>query len=191
MKRIRTWRAEKIWKDCEKVAAANPGLQLSGLPPWLRAKKIGALSGALRTRLLDRMMGPEGEALESGIVKPDYRFLRSTGEGGKNYVPFEAAAGILGTGKRALDFLVARHGDVYRRIGRYLEGWQVPRGYLEEMRRKRGFALVRMKYEKLAREGQKRRPMKRVPQVMTHPIKAKRPQAMRIAGRSRRPRRHR
>ena len=88
LKRIQTWRAAKIRRDCEKVAAENPNLMISGLPPWLRAKKIGTLSAALRNRILDYMTGPEGRALESGILKPDYRFLRSLGDKAeKNYVP--------------------------------------------------------------------------------------------------------
>jgi hypothetical protein len=55
--------------------------------------------------------------------------------------------------KKAFDLLLCHHSDVFRRIGIYEEKWYLPNLYLKEIVEKKGFDLVALKYESLARNG--------------------------------------
>ena len=65
----------------------------------------------------------------------------------------DKAAHFLGMSKKAFDLMVANHRDIFKGIGIYEKKWYVPDLYLEELLRKEGFNIIRVKYEFLAKNG--------------------------------------
>jgi hypothetical protein len=153
LKRIATWRAREIRKDCEEIINERPGLKIKAVPSFFRAEKIKGLLRTLKHHLMGRMMGAEGLELERKILTPDYRLSYAPRDGHQGLVSFEHVFLRLGMSKRAFDLLVANHGDILKRIGIYVKGWKIPKSYLEALLEKEDFQLVREKYEWLARTG--------------------------------------
>jgi hypothetical protein len=69
LKRIASWRAEKIKKDCEKLIGQRPEIQLVSLPRSMSQMKMSQLLVVLRALLVAKML--EGEGLFRPIIQQD------------------------------------------------------------------------------------------------------------------------
>ena len=61
--------------------------------------------------------------------------------------------------RRAFDLMVARHCEIFRSVGKLSQRWYLPDLYLRELSRKRELSLISARYELLAKEQRRPRPI--------------------------------
>lgn len=152
LKRIASWRAEKIREACDQAIMENKSFPLRSLPARHFAAKIGTLVSALRSIVVHRMIADKSLYLERLVMTPIYHSREEYESGGHGFVTLQEAAIFLGMKQRAFDLLVAAHRDIFSRIMTYDKKWLIPDLYLEELSQNREFSLVKAKYELLAKK---------------------------------------
>lgn len=152
LKRIAVWRAEKILKDCQKLIAAKPRIPVTALPTRFSEKQWKKLTAALEQMIVARMSSKEKILFEKQVLKPLYHARSDYESNGHAYVDLHEAAGLLDLSERAFGLLMAAHSEVFKQIGRYDGKWLIPDLYLSELSARKEFALVKAKYEWLAKK---------------------------------------
>jgi hypothetical protein len=153
LKRIASWRAQKIKDDCNEFLKNRLDLPLRSIPKSYAKLRISGLLSFLRGYLVDKMTDAEDRPDEKTILTP-YRYHKEEYEKEEyGYTSVDNAARVVGMSKRAFDLLLCEHSDIFKRIGIYDEKWYLPNLYLREVVEKEGFDLIRLKYEFLARNG--------------------------------------
>ncbi len=153
LRRIASWRAQKIKDDCNEFLQNRLDLPLRSVPKSYAKLRVGGLLSFLRGYLVDKMRDAEDRPDEKTILTP-YRYHKEEYEKEEyGYTSMENAARVLGMSKRAFDLLLCEHSDIFKKIGIYDEKWYLPNLYLKEIVEKKGFDLVVLKYESLARNG--------------------------------------
>ena len=152
LKRIASWRAEKIRADCDQAIRENKDFPLRSLPARHFAAKIGTLVSALRSIVVHRMIADKSLYLETLVMIPKYHSREEYESGGYGFVTLQEAAILLGMKQRTFDLLVAAHRDTFARIMTYDKKWLIPDLYLEELAQNTNFSLVKAKYELLAKK---------------------------------------
>ena len=156
LKRIASWRAQKIKDDCEEFLRSRVDLPLQSIPISFAKTRLDGLFSFLRGYLVDKMIDAEDRPDEKAILTP-YLYQKEEYEKEEyGYTSVDNAARVLGMSKRAFDLLLCEHSDIFKRIGIYDEKWYLPNLYLKEVVEKEGFDLIRLKYESLARNGRSR-----------------------------------
>lgn len=117
-KRIASWRAVKIFDDCDRFIRRTPGLLLSDLPRSRQKMVIQPLLWVLIARSARRLSEREGIIFEKQILSPLY----SSDEYKKQYygfTEFDRVFRILGMRKKAFDLMVTNNCEMFRKAGRY------------------------------------------------------------------------
>ncbi len=149
-RRIASWRADKIMKDCDAFIRQRPDLPIASLPRSQRQKWIGYLLAVLNAGMGHRLMTQEGLSLEKRILNPEHG-QATYNEQNYGFTEFDMASRALGMRKKAFDLMVSRNCEIFRRIGKYSKRWYLPNLYLKELSTKDDFHLVTIKYELMAR----------------------------------------
>lgn len=150
-KRVASWRAAKIFDDCDRFIGQTPQLPLSVLPPSRQKIAIRSLLRVLVTRTARLLSEQEGIIFEKQILSP----LHSRDEYKKQdygFTEFDRVSVTLGMRKKAFDLMVAKNCELFRRVGRYDKRWYLSDLYLKELSEKAFFELVSAKYEMMAKE---------------------------------------
>jgi hypothetical protein len=151
-KRVATWRAEKIRRDCRAFIQEEPHLPLRALPRAVVEPLLDSLAQVLTARTAALLSREEGIRLEKQILRPS----RTSDEYKKQVYGFtrmDLAGKALGMRKAAFDLMVAENCEIFRKIGTYSRRWYLSDLYLKELVRKRHFGMITAKYEWLARKG--------------------------------------
>ena len=69
------------------------------------------------------------------------------------------ASRVLGMKRRAFDLMVAKNCEIFRSVGKFAQRWYLPDLYLRELSRKKEFRLISARYELLAKENCRPRPI--------------------------------
>ena len=153
LKRIASWRVQTIKEDCLKLIKHKPELSISSVPkPYLKISLNNLLS-VLTIRMISLMTNDKNGKFEKSILKPSYNSKEDYSLYEQKTISMDKAAHFLGMSKKAFDLMVANHRDIFKGIGIYEKKWYVPAFYLEELLRKEGFNIIRVKYEFLAKNG--------------------------------------
>lgn len=154
MKRIASWRAEKIKRTCNEMINNQPELALLTLPKYHLRIRIKRLLTVLKSYLIAKII-TGGDEIENHILMSE-RYRNKEYQTEKHgFISMEKAAYFLGMSKIAFDMLVAAHSEIFRRIGHYNKGWYLPYLYLKKIREKKEFDLIKAKYEILANDYEK------------------------------------
>jgi hypothetical protein len=152
LKRISEKRARKIQKDFELLFKQNPPVGLVSVPARHQAKVISGLLSVLCLGIVKRLIEGRNESYESTILQPSPQLLAEKEKTeARGFTPVGDVPEVLGMSREGFDRLLASHSDLFKRVGKYGGKWFFPDRYLEELFQKREFALVRVKYEWLAR----------------------------------------
>jgi hypothetical protein len=151
LKRVASWRAEKIRQECDRAVLEGGGIPLSALPRRHFELKIGFLEAVLKSLILERMIADKSLQFETLVMLPTYHSDEEFKSGGRGYVTLQEATNALGMKQRAFDLLVAAHREIFARIMKYETKWLIPEVYLQELSQNQDFSLVKAKYELLAR----------------------------------------
>jgi hypothetical protein len=153
LKRIASWRAQRIKEDCLNLIKQKPDLSISCVPKPYLSMVLANLFSVLTIRFISLMSEDKDCTFERSVLEPssssreDYRSFEQ-----KN-IGMNKAAHVLRMSRKAFDLMVANHRDIFRGIGIYEKKWHIPDLYLRELLRKEGFHLIKAKYEFLAKNG--------------------------------------
>jgi len=150
LKRIASWRAERIKEDCYRLIKENPTFKLRDIPGTYQKVILETMLSVLRSYLKKKVMEDESGILESFILAPSYDEDEFQTEK-YGITSMDQAAQALGITKTAFDLLVAKHSDLFRKIARYHEKWYLPSLYLKKLSERGRFSLVKAKYESMAK----------------------------------------
>ena len=150
LKRIASWRAQKIKDACSELINNKPELALETLPKSHTKMRIKKLLSVLKSYLIVRAIKDEG-GTERLILTPVYYYKEEYETEKYGSISMDKAAHFLGMSKVAFDLLVVEHSDIFRRIGTYNKEWYLPYLYLKKLKEKKGFDLIKGKYEVLAK----------------------------------------
>lgn len=154
LKRIASWRLEKIREDCEKVIKGRPDIRIMFLPKRYRTHRLKLLVDTLASVVVGRMLSEEAQTCEEDVLRPVYYTKMEYENRGHRYVTVEEGARILGMSEKAFGLVMAKHSDIFKRIGKYEKRWLIPDLYLIVIAQKHVFSFVRAKYEWLAKEAE-------------------------------------
>jgi hypothetical protein len=147
--RITHWRAEKISRDCKALINKKPEIPLTSLPEALLKQSVSALLSVLRLYLIIRLIEEDNSEYERLVLNPTLAAKEKTDS--QRYTAMEYAPSALRMSRRAFDLMVAAHSDLFKEIAIYDGKWHVPDGYIEDLREKKSFLILKNKYELLAR----------------------------------------
>lgn len=150
-RRIASWRARRISKDCTDFIRRHPQLAVRSLPTKYRVSIMCRLLQVLSARTADLLGQREGLVLEKRILAPAHarNEYKNVVHG---FTQFDQAPSALGMNKKAFDLMVSSNCEIFREVGRYAERWYLSDLYLKELPRKPHFDLITKKYEWLARK---------------------------------------
>ncbi|MBN1832305.1 MAG: hypothetical protein JW896_09360 [Deltaproteobacteria bacterium] len=155
LKRIATWRAQRIRDDCCLLVENRPDLKLSSIPKSCLKKRGHDFLRFMRLHTITRLAEDEAWRHEKEILTPN-SFVRDAYDSEKHgFIRIDHASFVLGMGKTAFDLMVSAHSDLFRTIGKYDEKtrkWYVPNLYLKELLTKQGFFLIKNRYTSLSKE---------------------------------------
>lgn len=149
LKRMASWRAQKIRDDCDAFITQRPDFPMLSLPKsyqkmWLN--KLLAVLVSYRTALL---IEHEDIVFEKRILTP-LHYSNEYKKRKHGFTRFDKASYTLGMRKKAFDLMVAKHCDIFRSIGTYSNKWYLSDLYLKELTEKKFFDLITAKYESMA-----------------------------------------
>jgi Mor family transcriptional regulator len=150
-KRIASWRAAKIFDDCDNFIRQTPELSLSVLPRSRQKMFIRRLLAVLVARTARMLTDREGIIFEKEILRPLHprdEYKKPT----HGFTQFDRVSGALGMRKKAFDLMVAKNCEMFREVGRYDKRWYLSDLYLKELSEKAFFEFVTAKYEMIAKE---------------------------------------
>lgn len=150
-RRIASWRARRISKDCADFIRLHARLAVRSLPSKYQVSLMCRLLQVLSARTADLLGRSEGLVLEKRILAPAYarNEYKNVVHG---FTQFDQAPSALGMNKKAFDLMVSSNCEIFREVGRYAERWYLSDLYLKELPRKPHFDLITKKYEWLARK---------------------------------------
>ncbi len=151
-RRIPDRQAERIWRDCEAFIQKNPDLPLRDIPAASQNRQIASLLSVLVLRTTDLLYRDEGILFEKEVLKPRYQKTVYVTEA-HGFTQVDMASSALGMKQKAFDLMVAMNCEIFKSIGMHDRRWYLPDRYLEEIRQKEPFGLIKAKYELLARTG--------------------------------------
>jgi hypothetical protein len=149
--RIATWRAEKIKADCDQLVRSMSDCPVLSLPRLYAQQSTAELFSSLRWRMIRKMLEDKSRTYEKMILTPSSSEMEAFGQG--NQISMSDVPPALGMGKKAFDLMVAENADMFRALVKYDGRWKLPVFYVNGLKEKGGFPIVKNKYEWMAREG--------------------------------------
>jgi hypothetical protein len=150
LKRVATWRAEKIRADCNELINNNPEIPIQAIPRPHRKARLGRLISSLKSFLVYKMEQRESIMYEKQVLTPSFYKGVRYGTETDALTSMDRASHVLEMSKKAFDLMVAHNREIFKRIGRYDGKWRLPTSYLQGLLEKQGFDLVKEKYEILS-----------------------------------------
>jgi hypothetical protein len=150
IKRIATRRAQAIMNDCHAFIEQHPDLPLLSIPKSCRDRWINRLLSVIKWQIITLLIHHEDLNFERHVLAP----LHSGDEYKKEHnglVLFDQASDFLGIGKKAFDLMVAKHCDLFRSVGTYINKWYLSDLYLKELSEKEFFDFLTAKYERMTK----------------------------------------
>lgn len=150
LKRIATRRAQTIKNDCDVFIGQKSDLPFLSIPKSYRDRWMNRLLSVLKYHIINILIQHEDLNLERDVLTP----LHSRDEYKKEHkglVLFDQASDFLGIRKKAFDLMVAKHCDMFRSVGIYINKWYLSDLYLKELSEKEFFDFLTAKYERMAK----------------------------------------
>ena len=157
-KRIANWRARKIWQDCDRFISQSPVIPLANLPPSRQRVQVQRLIDVMVARTAQLLSDKDGIAFEKRILRPSHTRVEYNNPY-HGFTPFDMASRVLGMKRRAFDLMVSKNCEIFRSVGKFAQRWYRPDLYLRELSRRKDFGLISAKYELMARDHHRQRPI--------------------------------
>jgi len=152
LKRIASWRAQKIKAHCNELIRKRSDIHLLSLPKSYLRTELNKFLSIIKTISIRKLMEDKSGSYEKTILTPLYYSREEYRMDKYGFTAMDKAPSVLGMSKKAFDLMVAEHSDIFRKIGRYeRKKWYLPDLYLKEISEKAGFDLIKSKYELMAK----------------------------------------
>jgi hypothetical protein len=104
----------------------------------------------LKFHLVNRLL-LEGEPVyEQAVLMPSHPIAEKDKTGHADLTKIDEAASVLSMEGKAFDLMVAKHSGLLRKLAIHKDQWCLPAWYVEELKDKKEFELIKAKYEILA-----------------------------------------
>ncbi|MDY6950093.1 MAG: hypothetical protein SWE60_01140 [Thermodesulfobacteriota bacterium] len=153
LRRIATWRAQKIRADCDELIGKMTEMKVASLPKSVIPRKMAELVAVFKSCLVAKLIRDENTVYERGILLAPSHDKEEYKKESFGFTPMDLAPTALGMSKKAFDVMVATHSDIFRRIARHDRGWYLSNLYIKALNQEEGFQIVKAKYALLARRG--------------------------------------
>jgi hypothetical protein len=150
LKRIATWRAQKIKEDCDKLVSKMTDIRLASLPQSVIPAKTAELISALKSCLVEKLIQDEDKTYERRILGAPSLDKEAFKKEVYGFTSMDHAASAFGMSKNAFDLMVAAHASIFRGIVRYDGRWYLSNLYIDALNREESFQIVKAKYACLA-----------------------------------------
>lgn len=151
LRRIATWRAQNIKKDCDELIGKIPQIKLASLPTSFIHTRISKLISVLKSCLIEKLIKDESGTYERLILATSSHEIEEYKREDHDFTRMDHAASALGMSKTAFDLMVATYADIFRKIAKYEGRWRLPNLYIKALNEEEGFPIVKAKYEFLAK----------------------------------------
>jgi hypothetical protein len=150
LKRIASWRAQKIRDDCDASIMQRPDFPILSLPKSYQKMWLNKLLAVLVSYREVLLFEHEDIAFEKRILTP-LHYSNEYKKRKHGFTQVDKASYTLGMRKKAFDLMVAKHCDIFRSVGTYSNKWYLSDLYLKELTEKKFFDLITVKYELMAK----------------------------------------
>ena len=150
LKRITTPKAQTIMNDCDAFIGQKPDLPFLSIPKSYRGRWMNRLLSVLKCHIINILIQHEDLNFESDILTPLHRRNEYKNEH-TGLVLFDQASDFLGISKKSFDLMVAKHCDIFRSVGIYINKWYLSDLYLKELSEKEFFDFLAAKYDRMAK----------------------------------------
>jgi hypothetical protein len=120
--------------------------------------QVQRLIDVMVARTAQLLSDKDGIAFEKRILQPSHTRVEYNNPY-HGFTPFDMASRVLGMQRRAFDLMVARNCEIFRSVGKFSQRWYLPDLYLRELVRKKNFGLISAKYELMAKDHGRPRPI--------------------------------
>ncbi|MDY6952810.1 MAG: hypothetical protein SWE60_14960 [Thermodesulfobacteriota bacterium] len=153
LRRIATWRAQKIKADCDELIDKMTEMKVASLPKPVIPRKMAELISVLKSSLVAKLIRDENTVYERGILLAPFHDKEKYRKESYGVTPMDQAPSALGMSKKAFDVMVATHADVFRKIARHDRRWYLSNLYIKALNKEEEFQILKAKYALLAQRG--------------------------------------
>ena len=150
LRRIAAWRAQRIKEDWRHFIQQKPDVPLKELPTEDLKRQLLQLLYLLKSRLVTWLIQEGGQVYEQMVLTPSQPTTEKDRTVYADLTQMDEAASMLNMDGKAFDLMVARHSALLRKVAIHKGHWFLPAWYVEELKDKKGFDLIRAKYKLLA-----------------------------------------
>jgi hypothetical protein len=150
LRRIALWRAQTIEQDWRRFIRQKPDVPIKELPPEDLKGQLHELLGVLKSHLVKRLLQKEAHVYEQAVLMPSHPATEKDKTAHADLTKMDEAASVLNMDGRAFDLMVAKHSGLLRKLAIHKGQWYLPAWYVEELKDRKEFELIKAKYELLA-----------------------------------------
>jgi hypothetical protein len=150
LRRIAVWRARSIKQDWARFIRQRPDVPLMELPVKDRTGQLQPLLAVLKSHVINRLLQDGEHVYEQTVLMPSHPATEKDKAPHADLTKMDEAASVLNMADKAFDLMVANHSDLVRKLAVHKWQWCLPAWYVEELKGKREFELIKAKYELLA-----------------------------------------
>jgi hypothetical protein len=150
LRRIAVWRAQRIKQDWARFIRQKPDVPLKELPVEDRTGQLQPLLVILKSHLVNRLLQEGEHVYEQTVLQPSHPTTERDKAALADLTKMDEAASVLNMDSKAFDLMVANHSGLLRKLAVHRGQWCLPVWYVEELKDKKEFELIKAKYELLA-----------------------------------------
>jgi hypothetical protein len=150
LRRVAVWRARRIEQDWRRFIRQKPDVPLKELPLEDLKGQLHELLVILKSHLVKRLLQEEEHVYEQAALMPSHPATEKDKTAHADLTRMDEAASVLNMDGRAFDLMVAKHSGLLRKLATHKGQWYLPAWYVEELKDRKEFELIRAKYELLA-----------------------------------------
>jgi hypothetical protein len=150
LRRIALWRAQRIKQDWRRFIRQKPDVPLKELPPEDLKGQLHELLVILKSHLVKRLLQEGAHGYEQAVLMPSHPATEKDKTAHADLTKMDEAASVLNMDGRAFDLMVAKHSGLLRKLATHRGQWCLPAWYVQELKDRKEFDLIRAKYELLA-----------------------------------------
>jgi hypothetical protein len=104
----------------------------------------------LKSHLVKGLLRESAHGYEQAVLMPSHPATEKDKTAHADLTRMDEAASVLNMDGKAFDLMVAEHSGLLRKLATHKGQWCLPAWYVEELKDKKEFELIKTKYELLA-----------------------------------------
>jgi hypothetical protein len=150
LRRVAVWRARRIKQDWRRFIRQKPDVPIKELPLEDLKDQLHELLVILKSHLVKGLLRESAHGYEQAVLMPSHPATEKDKTAHVDLTRMDEAASVLNMDGKAFDLMVAEHSGLLRKLATHKGQWCLPAWYVEELKDKKEFELIKTKYELLA-----------------------------------------